>query len=463
MMADKKGRVTIESSSSVLETGFEWAKSQALSYVSDGNDPVGKWYEAALPGRDAFCMRDVAHQSTGANVLGLQDYNKNMLRRFAENISESKDWCSYWEINKHGNPAPVDYNNDGDFWYNLPANFDVLHCCYRQYLWTGDDDYIHDPVFINFYNRTVCDYVDRWDIDGDGLMEYLPQYGRRGLPSYNESKEAREKLQTGGDLVAAQYAAYVAYAEIQHLRGKDGLANEYLEKAAQLRDMYNTRWWDEENKRYHAGVLQDHTFYRLYHQEGNFMSLYFGITEKGRKTELALDDLTRNSPPNVEGKSYLPEILYRFGRNETAYGILCDLMNPDLSRREYPEVSYSVVGSIITGTMGIYPDARHRLVSTLPRLSGEVDSITVRNLPLMGTEVTVSHHGCTETVLTNESDSELEWVAKFPVQAGVLIVDGTRLNACRETGSNQHPCSMVKVTVGKKETRKVEIPPEYMH
>jgi len=31
---------------------------------------VGYWYEAALPGREAFCMRDVSHQSIGAETLG---------------------------------------------------------------------------------------------------------------------------------------------------------------------------------------------------------------------------------------------------------------------------------------------------------------------------------------------------------------------------------------------------------
>ena len=95
--AERSGiaKVSFASSDPELNRAWEWAKKTALSYVREG-DAVGPWYEAALPGRDAFCMRDVSHQSTGAAVLGLDEYTKNMLFRFAENISESKDWCSYW-------------------------------------------------------------------------------------------------------------------------------------------------------------------------------------------------------------------------------------------------------------------------------------------------------------------------------------------------------------------------------
>jgi hypothetical protein len=76
-----------------LAAGFTWAKAQALEYVFRG-DPVGDWYEAALPGRAAFCMRDVSHQAAGAHMLGLAAYTRNMLHRFAENISSQRDWCT---------------------------------------------------------------------------------------------------------------------------------------------------------------------------------------------------------------------------------------------------------------------------------------------------------------------------------------------------------------------------------
>ena len=125
------------SSDAQLVEAFSWAKRQATAYAFQG-DPVGPWFEAALPGREAFCMRDVAHQAMGAHALGMQAHVRNMLRRFAGNVSAERDWCSLWEIDRHGRPAHADYRNDQDFWYNLPANFDVLDAAYRMFLWSGD-------------------------------------------------------------------------------------------------------------------------------------------------------------------------------------------------------------------------------------------------------------------------------------------------------------------------------------
>ena len=213
--------MTLDSSDQRLVQGFQWAKRQALAYVFSG-DPVGDWYEASLPGRQAFCMRDVSHQSAGAQVLGLAAVTRNMLHHFAASIAESRDWCGYWEIDKYGRPAPVDYKSDKDFWYNLPANFDLLNCCYRQYLWTADAAYVKDPLFLNFYDRTVNDYVKRWDKDGDGVPESYREYGHRGIGSYDEDLEFH--LLVGADLVAAQAAAYSAYAAIAEIRGQPDIA-----------------------------------------------------------------------------------------------------------------------------------------------------------------------------------------------------------------------------------------------
>ncbi len=118
------GSVTLSSSDAKLKETFDWAKRMALGYAHDGKDPVGYWYEAALPGREAFCMRDVSHQSIGGEILGLSPHNFNMMYKFAVNISESRDWCTYWEINRYDKPAPVDYADDKHFWYTLTASPD---------------------------------------------------------------------------------------------------------------------------------------------------------------------------------------------------------------------------------------------------------------------------------------------------------------------------------------------------
>jgi hypothetical protein len=221
-------RLELKSSDTRLVQSFNWAKQQAMAFVYDG-DPVGPWYEASLPSRRAFCMGDVSHQVAGAQALGLSQYTHNMLHRFAENISASKDWCSYWEIDYLNRPAPVDYKNDSEFWYNLPANFDVLDACYRMYLWTGDRTYIEDPVFLNFYDHTVTDYVSRWDLGADRIMtrrnplQTSPFF--HGDPSYEES---RRDVTLGADLLATQFAGYRSYAAIQSIRGDHASAQIYL-------------------------------------------------------------------------------------------------------------------------------------------------------------------------------------------------------------------------------------------
>jgi len=84
-------KLAMESSDARLVEVFNWAKTQAMAFVFDG-DPVGPWYEAVEPGREGFCMRDTAHQALGAHALGLARHNLNMLRKFAEAVSDSKDW-----------------------------------------------------------------------------------------------------------------------------------------------------------------------------------------------------------------------------------------------------------------------------------------------------------------------------------------------------------------------------------
>ena len=71
--------LSLKTSDAQLQRSFDWAKQQALAYVGSGHDAVKDWYEAALPGRHAFCMRDVSHQAAGAAALGLQAQNKSML------------------------------------------------------------------------------------------------------------------------------------------------------------------------------------------------------------------------------------------------------------------------------------------------------------------------------------------------------------------------------------------------
>jgi Mannosylglycerate hydrolase MGH1-like glycoside hydrolase domain len=417
------GTIELTSDFSPLVDGFVWARQTALSYAHEG-DSVGDWFEAALPGREAFCMRDVSHQVTGALALGLADHLQNMLQKFAVAIAESRDWCSYWEIDRNDRPAPVDYRSDSDFWYNLPANFDVVAACYRAYQWTGDDEYLERADFENFYRRSLRDYVEAWDPNGDGLMESPAEKGTRGLATYYEGEGPRAV--TGGDLVAAQYAANLAYSRILAFRGRREEAAAFENEAARLRRLYNETWWDPALERFHPSIGPDGSFNRADIPSMQILPLYFGIVDEARAARLFE---TLSEGVNVEENSYLAEAHYRYGRDEEAFRFLLAQMDPKLPRREYPENPFTAVGTTVRYLVGVNPLASERVVETFSRLPRVVGWIRVAHLPLFQNRVTVrqiSHH---ETRFENEAGPSLRWRAVFPGKYTSLLVDGDSLPA----------------------------------
>jgi hypothetical protein len=451
------GAVTLESSDPQLARSFEWAKGRALGYTYTG-DPVGAWYDSTAGTRYAFCMRDTSHQGTGAAVLGLTSHTHNMLRRFAASISPTRDWCGFWEINKDGFPAPIDYQDDRHFWYCLPANFDVMQACYRQYLWTGDENYF-DSVFSNFYDRTVTDYVAAWDHDHDGILDSNPQVLPRGYPSYYQHEP---KALVVGDLIAAQYKGYLVYAAIQRRKGSKGslsqrLADEYLAKAQSLRLRYNTEWWNPIQNRHYSVLLPDRTFYPGYVDEGNVFALLFGLTEDGFKTEAALDSLEKNRPDYDQKLSYFPEILFQYGRNESAYQHLLELTDPNFRSRGMPEIVFAVVGSVATGLMGISPDASSYTLETLPRLPKTLEYVALKKLPVLRNEISVAHRSTVESTLMNEKGPAIEWRATFPISTTDrdphILVDGTRAPATIDRHLNNQLVGSVLVRVPPGQTR----------
>ncbi len=449
----KVGRIVLASSDHRLVTGFNWAKKQALDYVH-WDDPVGKWYEAALPGRGAFCMRDVSHQSMGAHILGLEGHTKNMLKKFAENISDSKDWCSYWEINREDLPAPIDYKSDSNFWYNLPANFDVLQCCLKQYQWTGDRDYIEDPLFLNFYNRTVDDFVKRWDASGDGLLEHQGTLPHRGIASYLEGQIGKKEIRTASDLIAAQYAGYAAYATIMELNDEFEKSYVYQKKANALRHMFNDSWWNKEQRAFYTAHFKDGTTAIVPESKANQcnelvtpLPLYFKLVETGHKSEAAIGILLACESANVETKSHFPEVLFQYGYNEAAYQMLMTLVDPELKRREYPEVSYSVMGNILNGLVGICPDAAERLIETKPRLPKGMGWISVKHVPIFGNEISIDIVNDGNVIFRNSGMVSVIWKPTFRGEFKALMHNGARLPASQEIGEDGHVYSYCKITV----------------
>ncbi len=453
------GAVRLSSSDRELETRFEQARRQALRYVYEG-DSVGSWYAGNwYEDRYAFYMRDVAHQSAGAAVLGLARQSRNMLRLFASSVAFSRRWCSFWGINKDGFPTPIDYQSDSNFYYCLPANFDVLRACYEQYLWTGDETYF-DAAFSSFYDRTVMDYVSTWDRDADGLVESrMEDRGVRGRASYNQSGTMPA---TGADMVAAQYRGYIAYARLQEHKGASGslshrVAEQYRAKAEQLRIRYNTAWWDAEGKQYYSMLLPDKTYSSGYTVEACLFPLLFGITEEGARTAGVLDRMIAQSSIDEPPLSYFPEVLFRYGRNDAAYRFLTLISAPSFASHRMPEIAFATVGATVNGLMGVEADAPARSVETMPHLPQGMDWVRLDRLPVLHNEIEVLHRGVTETALSNQSGPPLQWKACFPAgspsAAARLVVDGAPMEAAAERRGNGQPVLCVTLPVKPGQTR----------
>lgn len=455
--AREPGAISLSSDHASLVQGFEWARKSALGYVHEG-DPVGSWFEAALPGREAFCMRDVSHQTEGALALGLYDHTLNMMRKFAASISATRDWCGYWEIDRLDRPAPVDYRSDEDFWYNLPANFDVVQACERAWQWTGDSTWLADPLLEEFYRRSLGDYVRRWDPDGDGIMQSPEAAGIRGIPTYWEGEGPRAA--TGGDLVAAQYAANRAYARMLEARDRprdDEEAKVFADRADRLSRIYNELWWSDDLGRFYGAILPDGSFDRTHIPSMQIFPLHFGIVEPERADRL----LAVTTPGvNVEENSYLAEAHYRYGHDAEAFRFLMAQMDPGLERREYPENPFTAVGGVVRWLAGVRPIASEALVETRSRLPDEVAWLELADVPVFDGSLWLRHEGRMSTRLTNGSGSWAAWRAVFPGSFDTLFVDGQPVAATSRLTLAGEIESFVRVELSMGETRTVMVSAE---
>jgi hypothetical protein len=450
--AARSATILLESSDQRLTMAFQRARERALASVFTG-DPVGDWYASNRDNR-AFCMRDTAHEHVGASLLGLYRHSLNMLRSFAASVAKSRSWCGYWIITKDGFPSPLEYASDDNFSYSLPANFDLVRACLRQLLWTGERQYL-DPVFTSFYDRTVSQYVQAWDKDGDGIMK-----GREDCPRISATYHRQApRFLTGADLIAAQYAGYLAYAAIQEIKGGRGslsqrIADEYRGKAGELHKRFNTEWWDPAQNRFRSGRLPDGSWSEDYAAPCNVYPLKFGIPEEGPKTEAALDFMERNRPPFDSTYSYYPEVLYHYGRNDSAYARLLEIADPGFSGYPMTETAFAALGSVGAGLMGIDPDAPRSTVETMPQLPKGMGWVRLENVPVAANRIAVEHRGNAETRFTNQAGAALTWKVAFPISpsgtSGILIDGTTAPKLTFEHRTNRQPviCAAAPVKAG---------------
>ena len=443
------------SSNPALNETFRWARQQALAYVRAGSDSIGPWYEAALPGRNAFCMRDVSHQASGAAALGLFEANHNMLHRFADSVAASRNWAAYWEIDGKGMPSPADYRSDADFWFNLPANFDLLDTIVRMWRWTGNESYRNDPRLQLFFHKTLTDYIAQWQLQPETILmrpRIANQFqargefvASRGIPSYTEGP--RDFI-FGADLIAAEYRAIRSYCEIALTPEDKELAGRLQKTADAIQHLLETIAWSEERGHFNGVIQKSLSGFG----SGDTFALYFDAVKDPSHLRGALDyvsDPAYWKNINIEEESYVPIVLFRYGRTPAAYQVLDDLAAPGKPRREYPEVSYAVIAALVSGAMGIEPAPAGDTydVQTLPQPMTKMDDLSVTSLRIKGNTVDISHVVGPGTRFFNRKGPALRWRAAFEGTVDKLQANGRLVRAEHGLLAGGMPISWTTVTV----------------
>lgn len=417
-ISDTKGvDFVLHSSDATLQQLFDWATYAASQYVGSETDPVGPWYEAASSGRNGFCARDVSHMCIGQELNGCSKENVNMMQRFAQNMAESRDYCSYWEINKDNGPIPDDYESDQHFWYNLNVNFDLLQACYRLYQWTGNAIYLNDPALNRFYDATIKQYRDSWQLGVDQIMErpLITLSSRRGIPSYDKEVDS---LRVSADLIAVIYKALQSYGNMALLKGDAVAANDYWDQADAYADLFHSQWWHNSTQCCYAYKKGN----ELVEGGDNLYPLWFGLVDTHPKRVNNLLTHMQRGTPDKEEKSHYPMLFYRYGMNEEAYRCMKELFMD--GSRDYPEISSTMIEALVCGLAGVDANVTTNRIATLPRFTEETKWVAIENIPVFSGRISVFHQSERKSQFLNKSNDEVIWRAMFPGE--VTRINGSK-------------------------------------
>lgn len=430
-----------------LVADFAWARQQALAWVQTGRDPSYiPSYWAGLTNRPAFYSRDLCHQMLGAHLLGLDAENLSMLRTFAASATEPRLWYPLWAFEFDGSIYAVDYRSDTNFVREIPAVFELTQKGVEQYRWTGDRTYIDDPTLWTYYTNSVNAFVTAHDDNRNGVADE-DGTGRifQGVASYNEN---REQLVEAGDGIGSQYQALLAYAQAQAARRDHRGAAATARRAAALRAHFVANWWSEQAGRYIRAFDVTGAAKTDFGKENSWFMPMKQITPPGPRTEAYLDfidaSVTALPPFNIEAYTYLPETFFQWGRVEQGWKWLRYVAD---SRSTYPEVSYTVIGNIAEGLLGIRANAPAAALSTVPNLPAAVPWLELDHIPLGRHDIAVRHDGPASSTLTHHAGPRpLVWTARFRGRHRWARVAGHRRPVAVRTHLGQ-PVSEVRVLV----------------
>lgn len=440
MANDAKSGLTLTSSSQHLVDAFNWNKAKALSWVRTGvKTGYIPCYWGGYNYREAFYVRDIAHQCQGAALLGLNEENFSMWRAFAGTANASRQWFCLWALDFYGNTYAVDYRSDTNFVREIPAPLELVDKAYTCYRWSADPRWVTNSVLTNFYKTTMEDFISIHDDNGDGIAEgHFIDIFDGACGSYCEGSAGGYGV--GGDNLAITWSAYRSYAKLLAAMGKPALTDAWLAKANRVREEYVRNWWNSSGSNYYAGRTIGLggwiTNLDQYSKETYAFQAVKGLAEAGPRADALLEKLHQNylengKDYNFESFTYLPEAFYHYGKNDQAWHWLKRLLD---SHYQYPEVSFTALEFIATGMMGIDPDAPNHKVATLGRLNPEVDWVELDHVPMGANDILVRHQdGNRTTTMVNHAGPDLTWEALFPGKHALLHVDGSPLAANTKT------------------------------
>ena len=473
-----KNELSIASRNQELDAVFNWAKTKALSFVQTNKfGPINvserqeigdsasyiPSYWAGYPLRTAFYSRDFCHQITGAHLLGLNKENISMLKAFASSATKERKWYPLWAINFDGSPYKLDYRGDNNFVREVPATFELVEKANHLYNWTANKDLITDQALWNYYTKAVTDFISMHDsyipngiAEGSGTGSIF-----KGTATFNEQRDL--PFAEAGDGLAAQYQAFLAYAQMSSYRNNNVQAKEFYDKAAALKNFFNENWGINNTKSYNRGYTVDGEPHDGWGKENSwFMPMKDLLDTKSERTEAYLrfiderleskDDI----PDNIEALSYIPEVFFKHHQNEIAWKWMKHIISKidqthiqsTLTGKNgnYPEVSFVLISNIIENLMGIIPRAPENTLISLAHLPDEISYLDVKNIPFGEHFIGLSHYGLNSSTLTNNGSSELWWEARFYGVHTSVLVNGME-QVTTQVEENSKVISYIKVPV----------------
>jgi hypothetical protein len=275
-------------------------------------------------------------------------------------------------------------------------------------------------------------------------MDGLEKNGRRGRGSYYETMG--DHIFCGADMLASQAKGYEIYANILKLQNKKDSANMFYSLAGKLRNDFDQKWWNAEKKTFYSYRNDNDQFGTHYINGILFFTLHFGLVKDPAKIEYALKTLIAGGE-NVEENSYMPMLFYRYDKLELAYQRLLYMVDPSVERRTYPEVSYSFIGSVAEGLMGLELNAPENRLQTTPKLPKGLGWVELKNIPWKDGSVTVRHNGIQSTTLTSAAKQAFTWCAMLPGNTYTLYANGKKVKAKTTVNFKGEPMAFVDVTV----------------